>query len=338
MNIFTEEINRGAGSLVKLITPVSICMLLVVLGMHMNDFYAVHQEKINLEILKHVVLPTNPTVSNIAISISVTALLLAAVITSTTCLVILYKFEFYKVLNVWIVSGTVILLFGLGLVRIKEICVFFNISPSIITVFIIVSNFTALGVIFIHYKGPLKGQQAYLIVLSGLTALSILKNLPDWTAWMLLIGMSIWDIFAVLSPYGPLRFLVETANERDEPLFPALLYTSGVIYNCMATPSNTQGAQNYRSERDEVKMGLGDFIFYSVLIGKSTEFDDWNTVLASYLAIIVGLIVTIILLAIVGKPLPALPISVAFGVTFNFCTAHLITDFLNMLTKRQQLI
>lgn len=75
-----------------------------------------------------------------------------------------------------------------------------------------------------------------------------------------------------------------------------------------------------------IKLGLGDFVFYSVLVGRAAMY-DLMTVYACYLAIISGLGCTLILLSVFRHALPALPISIALGIMFYFLTRVLMEPF-----------
>jgi presenilin 1 len=135
------------------------------------------------------------------------------------------------------------------------------------------------------------------------------------------------------------------APQVAEKFFPTqdrlwlLIFHKYRVCSCsIEMPCAVQARQDAKARRaaedDEedktIKLGLGDFIFYSVLVGRAAIY-DFSTFAATFVCIVMGLGGTLFLLAVLHKALPALPISIFLATFFYFWTYYLFVDFCDFM-------
>ena len=216
-----------AHQVIKLISPVTLCMVIVVATISTIPNYT--QKDIYL-----VLTPFQEQTDDVGTlawqSMANAGILVTVIAVLTSLLGLAYKYRCTKLVQSPNFMLNLLFLFYFSYLYLAEVLKVYNLPLDNITTYIFIWNFGMMGLLAIHWKAPLIMQKAYLVFVSVLIALFFIKNLPNnGSTWAVLCLYSLWDLFAVLSPFGPLRNLLETTQERNEQI-PMPMYSSGMVY------------------------------------------------------------------------------------------------------------
>ncbi|KAF2070377.1 hypothetical protein CYY_008306 [Polysphondylium violaceum] len=374
------EIQDYSDMVVSILIPVTITMIILVATIRAINNKA---SWVSLTPLVTYEVDKDSSSENMVFSSIINSLIfLGIIILSTVIMVVLYRFRFMKALYGWMMGTSILLLGVFGGFLFIVVMSYLNLSLDYISFLFILWNFVFGGVICIFWYAPKYLNQTYLISVSVLMALSF-SRLPEWTTWAILAIVSIYDIFAVLCPAGPLQLLIKTAKKRGEAI-PAMIYNASVtigmaeyqkeesspspppplpknlvkdtdaphLKDTFFNESPTVFEKNIDDKHSEIsddfsavkapkggklRLGLGDFVFYGVLISRAA-FYEMATVFTCYVAIITGLFLTLFLLTVLKRALPALPMSIGLGILFYFLTYRFLIPFITFLGEAQVFI
>lgn len=405
--------------------------------------------------------PAEESYAQIAFNNLIVVMIILAVIAAVTLIILFVLYiGFHDCLTYYFYLPSLVIMALVTPALLRQVLVVLEVGAvDMITFALCMWNFTAFGLICIfgtfQMRGPIVMQHLYLIHNSCVVAVLIILVLPSWTPWLLLSVLVVWDLFAVLAPFGPLNMILELAERSGLTDMPGLIYNAeppeahetdhpnqrehnnGMHHSAMqneideildhennlrnkqaiktiesdatdptaaterASPLlsmptsasknsstatqtglksivgktakeelvNIEGNTNEQQRNNNpismpdpnqqvwsvhegrsrksiaiedrgVNIGLGDFIFFSLLIGltargRDHELGHYYSTLAAFLAILIGVILTLVALAAFRRALPALPISIALGLLITPCATHFVPRLAIRLTREQ---
>ncbi|KAJ3271770.1 hypothetical protein HDV01_006378 [Terramyces sp. JEL0728] len=393
-----QNIKFYVGQLYTILKPVTLTILTSILWVKLNNpstpYFATNEIPRQAASVGTSFGTSGNSSSDNQQSLIIAGIIMGQIVVATVVMACLFRYGQVKIIY-GILGVLILMLLGLfGYQLALMLLTISNIPFDWISFVFCLWNFVAVGLASIFWKGPQLLQQGYLVLMSSMMAFS-LSSLPALVTWILLGFLAVWDLIAVLCPYGPLRIMLESAQKNNTELPAALIYSAMVWVGMASPPSprhplstpaqispldlpealdvdeiiqekpkvavvdpskelqndipasdlskdnandvtdnletkrltseiemtelNRDGQVVEQEEEDDeetgLKLGLGDFVFYSVLVGRASLY-DWITTIISILAVLSGLVLTIFILVLKRKPLPALPISIFFGIIF----------------------
>jgi len=233
--ISLEELIYATASFHAIVKPVCLTMILTALSVHYINTPATKaagEQQLAQTYQVFTISEDASAMASLGLGL-VNSLIIVCVIGGMTfLLVLLYKYRCMKVLGGYMVVASTVLLGFLGGQMFHVAIYKYHLMIDQLSYYVTMYNFAVVGTVAIFYqKGiPQVINQSYLVFTSVIVAWQ-LSYFNDWMAWALLVMLALYDLFAVLTPCGPLKALVKLMSKDDAPAMPGLLYEARLPEN-----------------------------------------------------------------------------------------------------------
>ncbi|KAI1717866.1 presenilin domain-containing protein [Ditylenchus destructor] len=253
-------------------------------------------------------------------------------------------YEFKEVVNTWLNISCLMVNYFTPAYIFRGVLVSIGIETNVtlIVVFISAIYGTVGSIAFFTNRLPSMFHKFFVVCNCSMVSVYYLRILPGATAWFLPCIISIWDLFTVLSAFGPLRRIEQMAHDYDEQTLKMVTFDTvtrsdtemldendvtassslSAIEDEKVDPPNkvSRTAYDALQDADVARLGMGDFVFYSILVGKAAASGSVPATLNAMVGVVVGLVITLVAFADNEETIPALPISITLGMLFHFGT------------------
>lgn len=171
---------------------------------------------------------------------------------------------------------------------------------------------------FVIERAPIVIYHLYQLSFAIMAALITIILFPFTTVTFMLIGLIVWDMFSVLSPCGPLKLISKNWEKmiikKQEDLNEVIENNNfqeikGQTSESLATKSIDIILNVCLYSNDGTTLGLGDFVYFSILVAECGLVFPPMVAITSVLCLVVGLMITLCLVTVFKRSMPALPIS-----------------------------
>ena len=270
--------------------------------------------------------------------------LLSTVIFATILFLVLFRFSCRRVALGILIGFFLVVTMCVPVLMLRELCRLYSLPLDWLSLIIFAYNFAATGTILVYWEDlrqtfertaedattadsdsramtRVSSLEAPIWWLDFLTHAYLLLQcvciswlftcMHEWTVWGTLILLVLWDLFAVLTPCGPLKYITDLQAKRalrGEEAFqlpPGLIYKTSLFH-----------------------LGTGDLLFYGVVVGRAAT-QGFAVAASTALAVLAGMDVTIwVTLRSSKHALPALPIAIVLAFVLLFTSKYVLVPYL----------